>query len=214
MRLPLHGLYAITDNKLIKTEKFIDTVEQAIIGGAKIIQYRDKRNKRHFEQAQALSCLCKKYQVLLLINDDVTLAQQVGADGVHIGKDDIELSTARAILGKDATIGVSCYNQLTKAQQAINAGADYVAFGRFFKSRTKPGAVWCSVEILRQARKMFHCPLVAIGGITPDNGAELIKAGADYLAVIDGLFGQADVTASAQQYARLLNGELGNAVTK
>ncbi|RKZ37965.1 MAG: thiamine phosphate synthase [Gammaproteobacteria bacterium] len=206
MQLPLRGLYAITDNKLIKTEKLIDTVEQAIIGGAKIIQYRDKSNKRHFEQAQALSYISKKYQVPLLINDDVALALQVGADGVHIGKNDVELSTARAVLGKDAIIGVSCYNQLTKAQQAINAGADYVAFGRFFSSRTKPEAVWCSVEKLRQARKMFHCPLVAIGGITPDNGAELIKAGADCLAVINGLFGQIDVTASAQQYARLFNG--------
>ncbi len=202
----LRGLYAITDNKLIKANEFINKVEQAIIGGAKIIQYRDKSNQYQLrlEQAQALSQLCNKYQIPLIINDDVALAQKVGADGVHLGSNDADIYHARAQLGEQAIIGISCYNQLSLALNAEKAGANYVAFGRFFNSATKPNAIGCNVEILREARQRLNCPLVAIGGITPDNGETLIKAGADCLAVIHGLFKQADVTAAAQEYAKIL----------
>ncbi|MDM8560629.1 thiamine phosphate synthase [Candidatus Parabeggiatoa sp. HSG14] len=201
----LNGLYAITDNNLIPQERFVETVECAIVGGARIIQYRDKSNDKiqRFEQAQALSHLCQKYKIPLIINDDVELAQQIRADGVHLGKEDAKFSKARAILGTDAIIGVSCYNQLSLAQQAVKEGASYVAFGRFFISRIKPQAVHAHVDLLSQARKTFNCPLIAIGGITPDNGAELIAAGADCLAVIHGLFGQTDVTIAAQRYTEL-----------
>ena len=205
MQLSLHGLYALTDSHLIPEEKFIDTVEKAIVGGARIIQYRDKSNDKvlQVEQAQALRRLCQQYQIPFIINDDIELALQVSADGVHIGKEDPDLVTARTILGNHAIVGVSCYEQLSLAQQAVEAGATYVAFGRFFTSSTKPKAISCSVDVLRDARKMFNCPLVAIGGITPNNGAKLISAGADCLAVIHGLFGQADVTTAAQRYAQL-----------
>jgi len=201
----LRGLYAITDNKLIKAEELIHKVEQAIIGGAKIIQYRDKSNQYQLrlEQAQALSQLCKKSQIPLIINDDVALAQKVGADGVHLGSDDADISSARAILGEQAIIGISCYNQLSLALDAVKAGTNYVAFGRFFNSATKPNAIGCSVEVLREARQRLNCPLVAIGGITPENGETLIKAGADCLAVIYGLFGQTDIAAAAQKYAKI-----------
>ena len=204
----LRGLYAITDNKLIKADDFINQLEKAIIGGAKIIQYRDKSNQYQLrlEQAQALSQLCHKYQIPLIINDDVALAQQIGADGVHLGSDDADIFNARALLGEQAIIGISCYNQLSLALNAEKAGANYVAFGRFFNSATKPNAIGCNVEILREARQRLNCPLVAIGGITPDNGEALIKAGADCLAVIHGLFGQVDVTAAAQEYAKFYAG--------
>ena len=203
----LQGLYAITDSNLIKTQAFVSTVEQAIIGGAKIIQYRDKTNdkQRRFVQAQALNYMCKKYNIPLLINDDIMLAQQIGADGVHIGKDDSKLKTARTILGDKAIIGVSCYNQLSLAQQAVADGATYVAFGSFFSSSTKPNAITSEVNLLQQARKILNCPLVAIGGITPVNGTELIEVGADCLAVIQGLFGQTEVKAEAERYAALFN---------
>ncbi|KHD05176.1 hypothetical protein PN36_23420 [Candidatus Thiomargarita nelsonii] len=197
------GLYAITDNKLIKADRLIESVEQAIIGGAKIIQYRNKNQKEGIEQAQALCRLCQKYNRHFIINDDIALAQQIGADGVHIGKNDAKLEAARAILGEQAIIGVSCYNQLSLAQEAVNAGANYVAFGRFFSSHTKPQAVSCSIKVLQKARQMLKCPIVAIGGITPNNGAKLIAAGADSLAVIQGLFGQANITAAAQAYTQL-----------
>ncbi len=201
----LRGLYAITDSRLIPKDKFISTVEQAIIGGASVVQYRDKTDddKRRFEQALALNQLCQEYKRLLIINDDVELAREVGADGVHIGQDDASLNTARAVLGEQAIIGVSCYNQFALAQEAVEAGASYVAFGRFFSSQIKPDAVQANVDLLHEARENLNCPIVAIGGITPDNGAQLLAAGADSLAVIQGLFGQADVMVVAQRYARL-----------
>ncbi len=201
----LHGLYAITDNYLIGATEFVETVEQAILGGAQVIQYRDKSDNQtqRFEQAQALCQLCQRYQVPFIVNDDIELARQIHADGVHLGKEDIDLVTARAILGESAIIGVSCYNQFALAQRAVTFGASYVAFGRFFPSQIKPNAVGAHPDLLRQARHAFTCPLVAIGGITPDNGAELIAAGADCLAVIQGVFGQPDVKAAAQRYAQL-----------
>jgi thiamine-phosphate pyrophosphorylase len=205
----LTGLYAITDNNLIPKERFIDTVEQAIIGGAKIIQYRDKSDnkKLRFEQAHALNQLCHQYQIPLIINDDVELAQQVNAQGVHLGKDDVSLLTARAALGNEAIIGVSCYNQLPLAIKAIEEGATYIAYGRFFPSHIKPNAVHASIDLIHQTRQQLNRPLVAIGGITPDNGNELIKAGVDCLAVIHGLFGQPDVKIAAQRYAQLFTSE-------
>ena len=140
---------------------------------------------------------------VFLVNDDVELAKQTQADGVHLGREDVSLVQARTQLGPQAIIGVSCYNELARAVQAQNEGADYVAFGRFFPSRTKPQAVQADLELLREAKTKLHIPIVAIGGITPENGASLIAAGADALAVIEGVFGQADVRAAAARYARL-----------
>jgi thiamine-phosphate pyrophosphorylase len=204
MQLPLHGLYAITDNSIFASKRF-EVIEQAMIGGVQILQYRDKNSDKEQRktQAKALRRLCYKYKIPFIINDDLKLAQRVEADGVHLGKDDPDIVAARAVLGDDAIIGVSCYNQLSLAQQAVEAGATYVAFGRFFPSHTKPQAISCSVDVLREARQTLSCPLVAIGGITPANGAELIAAGADFLAVVHGLFGQTDVSAAAQRYTQL-----------
>jgi thiamine-phosphate pyrophosphorylase len=147
--------------------------------------------------------VCRQHGVLFIINDDVTLAKETRADGVHLGREDVPLAEARKLLGTRAIIGVSCYNELARAQAAQKQGADYVAFGRFFPSRTKPQAVQANLDLLREAKRKLHIPVVAIGGITPENGASLIAAGADALAVIEGVFGQADVRAAAERYARL-----------
>jgi thiamine-phosphate pyrophosphorylase len=202
---PGRGLYAITDRRLIPEAELVERVRKAIDGGAAIIQYRDKSSgqARRLEQAAALAALCSARQVPLIINDDIELAAAVNADGVHLGIDDDSVRTARAQLGEDAIIGVSCYNRLERAVEAVAAGADYVAFGRFFASKTKPNAVTADTDLLVAARQQLRVPIVAIGGITPDNGAALIAAGADYLAAIDGVFGQADVYAAAQSYAVL-----------
>ena len=201
----LRGLYAITANHLMPSQQFIAMVEEAIKGGARIIQYRDKStdNNQRFQQAQALHHLCQQYQVPLIINDDVALAQQVGAEGIHLGQTDAQLPTVRAIVGNDIIIGVSCHNQLTLAQEAVANGATYVALGRFFPSQTKPNAVAAHLDLLSQARQLLPCPIVAIGGITPDNGKQLITAGADCLAVIQGIFGQPHIKVAAQRYAQL-----------
>lgn len=201
----LTGLYAITDAGLTHGAALIPAVTAALRGGARIIQYRDKGDdqRRREQEAAALNALCQAHAALLIINDDVELAATVNAAGVHLGRDDPDLQAARARLGQRAIIGVSCYNQLTLAQTAATQGADYVAFGRFFPSRTKPDAVAASPELLRAARREIDLPLVAIGGITPDNGRLLLDAGADMLAVIHGVFGQPDVEAAARRFADL-----------
>jgi len=199
------GLYAIADTQYLDDARLMPAVGEAIAGGARIIQYRDKKHnaEARLEQAKELAALCRQHGVLFLVNDDVELAKQVQAAGVHLGREDAALAQARAQFGPQAIIGVSCYNELERALAAQAQGADYVAFGRFFPSRTKPQAVPASLDLLREAKKKLCIPIVAIGGITPENGASLIAAGADALAVIEGVFGQADVHAAAERYARL-----------
>ncbi len=199
------GLYAITDSNLIPSDQLIEAVALAIQGGAMMIQYRNKggdASQRQWE-AQDLVNLCRPLGVPLIINDDVQLAQLVRAHGVHLGKEDPHIAEARAALGPHAIIGVSCYNELERAIAAEQAGADYVAFGSFFLSSTKPQAVRTELALLREAKQRLQIPVVAIGGITADNGAPLIEAGADLLAVINDVFGQSDIRAAAERIARL-----------
>jgi thiamine-phosphate pyrophosphorylase len=203
-KLP-RGLYAITDSKLLSPERLVEAVALAIQGGAAMIQYRDKGDdpmRRQWE-ATDLSNMCRPLGVPLIINDDVELAAQVMAKGVHLGKGDADIASARAKLGPNAIIGVSCYNDLDCAIAAEQAGADYVAFGSFFPSRTKPNAVKADVELLHQAKQRLSIPVVAIGGINADNGAQLVEAGADMLAVITELFGQADILGAAEKISNL-----------
>jgi len=199
------GLYAITDAHLIPPGELINRVAAAIRGGAAVIQYRDKSSSHddRRQQAAALALLCHDRAIPLIINDDVELAAAVGASGVHLGKSDSSVKSARTALGTSAIIGVSCYNALERAVEAVNEGADYVAFGRFFPSQSKPDAVTADPELLGQARQCLQVPIVAIGGITPENGQTLVTAGAHMLAAIHGVFGQADTEAAARQYARL-----------
>ncbi len=203
--LKLRGLYAITDPGLCPDESLADQVEAALKGGASVIQFRDKRPDREIRRSLAsrLLTLCRKHQALLIINDDLSLARETGAHGVHLGRDDADIHQAREIMGDKAIIGISCYNCLQLAQAAVENGADYVAFGRFFPSRTKPEAVQATPELLQIAKQKIDRPLVAIGGITPENGAPLIEAGADMLAVIHGVFGQADIRNACQQMTNL-----------
>jgi thiamine-phosphate pyrophosphorylase len=201
------GLYAIADSSYLATEQFVPAVRAALDGGARVIQYRDKTSDARQREAiaRALNALCREHAVPLLINDDVQLAKVVAAAGVHLGRDDPDIGAARAALGPAALVGVSCYNELARARAAHAAGADYVAFGRFFASRTKPQAVPAAPKLLRTARATLRIPIVAIGGITPENGASLIAAGADALAVIEGVFHQPDIRAAAERYARLFD---------
>lgn len=201
----LRGLYAITRADAMGVERLVRAVTQALEGGAALIQYRDKSadGVRREAEARALREVCNDYHVPLIINDDLTLARTVNADGVHLGGDDATVDEARQKLGRSAIIGVSCYNMLSRAQAAEAAGADYVAFGRFYPSRTKPQAVTAGMELLRTARAGLHIPIVAIGGITPENGARLIEAGADMLAVVEGVFGDEDIRNAAHGYTQL-----------
>ncbi|HWX64817.1 MAG TPA: thiamine phosphate synthase [Rhodanobacter sp.] len=199
------GLYAITDGP---RADLLEVVALALAGGARLLQYRDKSAdaaRRHSE-ATALRQLCHAHGVPLIINDDVALAQAVAADGVHLGKNDDDLGAARSVLGGHAIIGVSCYDSLPRAQAAVRAGASYIAFGAFFPSPTKPLAPRASIDLLRQSAAL-GVPRVAIGGITPDNGALLVAAGADYLAAISAVFSTADVRAAAQCFADMYSSD-------
>jgi len=208
--LPPCGLYAITESPSTTPGTIIEQVSLAIDGGAVMIQYREKHLPREERgrEARALATLCHERDVPLIINDDIELAAACGAAGVHLGQDDAPVSRARRRLGQRAIIGVSCYNRMERARTAAGANASYVAFGRFFPSKTKPGALQAQPALLKQARREIRLPIVAIGGITPENGAELVHAGADLLAVIHGVFGQTDISAAARRYAALFDGRL------
>ncbi|MEI6333841.1 MAG: thiamine phosphate synthase [Methylococcaceae bacterium] len=202
MRFPARGLYAITQTDNKSGDSIINDVISAIKGGAVLVQYRDKNPLDAVFLASELVKICHQYQVPLIINDDIELAARVGADGVHIGKEDGAIAQARRRLGADAIIGVSCYNFVEQALDAQNQGATYVAFGRFFPSTSKPLAAPAHIETLRQAKLLLTLPIVAIGGILPENGAPLLAAGADFLAVIGGLF-ESQPEQSARAYQAL-----------
>lgn len=201
----LHGLYVITDSKLLAAENLIAHVEEAILGGARVVQYRDKSDDHalRLKQALDLQSLCQNHQIPLIINDDIALAKRVGAAGVHLGKHDQALELARFSLGPSAIIGISCYNDLKLAEQAQMAGADYIALGSFFPSPTKPNAVRAEPSTLRNLRRSISVPICAIGGITPENGGELVQSGADMLAVISGVFAANSIHHAAQNYSQL-----------
>lgn len=199
------GLYVLTDPDLIPDAALVDRVRAAIEGGASAVQYRDKRpgDEGHLARARALRRLTRELGALLIINDDPHLAVESDADGVHLGRDDPDIDQARAVVGR-RTIGVSCYNDLRLAAAAEGRGADYVAFGSFHPTRTKSGTVTATPDLLRRARRALGIPIVAIGGITPDNGAVLLEAGADALAVASAIFAAADPKQAAERFKPLL----------
>ena len=186
---------------------FLTKAESALLGGARLIQYRDKSSniEKHFKQASALKKLCEQNNSLLIINDDIELANTVQADGVHLGKDDTSINQARQLLGEHSIIGVSCYDRLDLAIAAEKAGANYVAFGAFFPSPTKPQARTASLELLKTAKQQLHIPVCGIGGINIDNANTLIEQGADMTAVITDLFASSDIQTTASQIARLFS---------
>jgi thiamine-phosphate pyrophosphorylase len=188
MIMPRNGLYAITDCVGKKHEAVVEEVAAVIRGGAVMIQYRDKSPSDKTALAQALAACCRRLGVPFIVNDDVELAAASQADGVHLGRDDGDIAAARQRLGAQAIIGMSCYDSLDRALHAEREGADYVAFGRFFPSQSKPLARPAHLATLTQARQSVSVPIVAIGGILPGNGAQLLHAGANLLAVIGGVF--------------------------
>jgi len=200
------GLYAITPDWR-DTARLLSVTELILTGGAVLLQYRNKLADAALAHAQAsaLLGLCRRYQVPLLINDDVALATEIGADGAHIGRDDGELAAARARLGAKAIIGVSCYADLHRARDATMGGADYVAFGAMFASPTKRHAPPAPMSLLGAARA-FDKPVACIGGITADNAAPLVAAGADLLAVISDLYEAAEPRERATAYTALFAG--------
>ena len=204
----VRGLYAIIDTSITTDTELLARAAAVITGGATVLQYRDKssdQGKRH-EQALALSELCRRLGVLFIVNDDYQLAARVRADGVHLGEEDGLLAVARDYLGGDAIIGISCYDQLPRAQSAQDQGAAYVAFGRCFPSTTKPGERYVTVEQIRRAHQQLTIPVVGIGGITAANARGLRLAGIDAVAVISALFAVTDSEAAARELCAQMAG--------
>ncbi|MBS0216473.1 MAG: thiamine phosphate synthase [Proteobacteria bacterium] len=203
-RLPRRGLYLITPETPDST-RLVERV-RAVLPFAALLQYRDKCSDAatRLDRAQALKTACDEFDVPLIVNDDVALAEAVDAAGVHLGEDDGAITEARARLGDDAIIGASCYDRIDLARNAVAQGADYIAFGALFPSPTKPKARRATPELFAQAA-VLGVPRVAIGGITPENVHSAIAAGADLAAVISGVFDAADPVAAARICASLFD---------
>ena len=197
----LEGLYAITPD-WSNTARLIEATEAILRGGCRVVQYRhkDTTSCHRLEQAGALRQLTARFDALLIINDDVDLALSIAADGVHIGVDDGDVAEVRQRLSPNRLLGVSCYQSCTRAREAVAMGADYVAFGSFFPSPTKPLAKRAGLELLDPKSCPLPVPRVAIGGIVLENGAQLVNAGADMLAVISGVYDTATPEGVSQQF--------------
>ena len=204
MKAAVRGLYAVTPD-IADTAELTAKVEAALVGGAALVQYRNKTADPELRMVQAgtLRALCQARGVPLVINDDVDVATALDADGLHLGKEDRMLSEARARLGPEKLLGASCYDRLESAVAAVRAGADYVAFGSFSASLVKPGAVRAPLTLLGEAKQKLGVPIVAIGGITLDNASQLIAAGADAVAVISALFSAPDIRVAAERFNEL-----------
>ncbi len=192
MKYVLKGLYLITDNELIPQNRFFDIIESVLASGARVLQLRDKTSPSHevVKRGKKLLEITRKYGVPLIINDSPDIAKEVGADGVHLGENDPSVFFARAILGRDAIIGVSCYNRLKRGLEAEKQGADYVVFGTPYYTPTKPNREPTSLDTLREAKRLIKSiPVFAIGGINSKNASQIISTGVDGIAVITGVFG-------------------------
>lgn len=202
----IKGLYAVTPDEQ-DTVVLLAKVEAALLGGINILQYRNKQanHKLLTQQAQAILPLCRQYNVPLIINDSVKLCLALDADGVHIGAEDGNLSEVRTRLGPNKILGASCYNRFELALVAQQSGADYVAFGACFASKTKPNAPIASLDLFKLAQAQLHIPAVAIGGIILSNALQAIDAGASAIAVINAIFNNSDVKLSTQQFAQLFD---------
>jgi thiamine-phosphate pyrophosphorylase len=202
----INGLYAITPD-IDDTDLLLKKVEAALQGGIDILQYRNKRAnfKLQTQQARVLLPLCRQFNVPMIMNDSVKLCIELDADGVHLGADDGDLAEVRTRIGQNKILGASCYNRFDLALTAQDQGADYVAFGACFTSNTKPNAPLAHLDLFKRARAELNVPSVAIGGINLQNAPQVIRAGADAIAIIQAIFTVDDVKSTSQQFSQLFN---------
>jgi thiamine-phosphate pyrophosphorylase len=200
----VHGLYAVTPDEP-DTAALVEKVRQALRGGARVVQYRNKTASGPVRRQQAAELLdiCRKMSAPLIVNDDLELAIALDADGVHLGHGDADLADARRRLAPGKLLGASCYDRIDTARSAIDRGADYVAFGAAFATAIKPGAPRAPLSLYAQAKAELGVPIVAIGGVTPDNAGALKAAGVDAVAVITALFGARDIEGRAREFCRI-----------
>lgn len=202
----ISGIYGITPD-MADTADLLDRTSQALAGGVRLLQYRNKTSdmELRYSQAKLLLQLCRQYDALLIINDHADLAREIGADGVHVGEHDAGVANVRKQIGQGKIIGVSCYNRLDLALTAQAQGVDYVAFGAFYPSMTKKNTVIASPGILGEAKAVLSVPVVCIGGINTTNAVPLIRAGADAIAVSQALYRAEDICRTAKVFSGLFS---------
>jgi thiamine-phosphate pyrophosphorylase len=202
----IKGLYAITPD-MADLNTLIPKTKLAIEGGAFMVQYRSKIQDRDvkIQQCAAILRLCRGYGVPCIVNDDVDMCRTLNADGVHLGEKDDNIAEVRRILGDNAIIGSSCYDQLERAKQAQKEGASYVAFGAMFPTPTKPIAPRATLALLKEAKREIHIPIVAIGGITVNNAHDVIETGIDAIAVITSLFEAKSIKETAETFSKMFH---------
>ena len=202
----IKGLYAITPD-MADLNTLVHKTQLAIEGGAFMVQYRSKKQDHavKMQQCAAILRLCREYGVPCIVNDDVEMCRILEADGVHLGENDDNIAEVRLILGEDAIIGSSCYDQLDRAKQAQKEGASYVAFGAVFPTPTKPNAPRATLALLREAKREIHIPIVAIGGITVNNAHDVIETGVDAIAVITSLFEAKTIKETAETFLKMFH---------
>ena len=200
----MKGLYIVTPD-WDDTDKLLHVTEQALQGGAALLQYRHKTADaaQRRQQAGALLALCRRYQRPFIINDFVELCMELDADGIHVGGTDASVAEVRALVGPDKIVGASCYGDLELAHAAHRAGASYVAFGGFYPSRVKKYPVTTAPDIVTRAKAEIVLPNVVIGGMTQENAVPLIAAGADMVAAISSVYLADDPTAAAREFTAL-----------
>ncbi len=203
----LQGLYAITDEKLTPKSTILNQVEKALLAGARVIQLREKSSSDdELEKvATSLQNLCTKHKATFFINDRVQLAKKIGADGIHVGISDQTVKETKAAVGDKMLIGVSCYGDLERAKQAVKDGADYVAFGAFFPSKTKPKADVVSKDVITRARVELDVPICVIGGINRKNINEIINFQPDMYSIVNDIFGSSDIKKAVSELNRLVS---------
>ena len=202
----IKGLYVITPD-MADLNTLIHKTKLAIEGGAFMVQYRSKIRDRDVKmhQCAAILRLCREKGVPCIVNDDVDMCRILNADGVHLGEKDDKIEDVRSILGDDAIIGSSCYNQLERAKQAQKKGANYVAFGAMFPTPSKPDAPRATLALLREAKSEIQIPIVAIGGITVNNAHDVIKTGIDAIAVINSLYEAKSIKETAETFLKMFH---------
>ncbi len=201
----LQGLYLITDRGACADRPIADVVQQALAGGLKLLQYREKSLSRRdaYAEATVLREMTRASGAVFIINDDIDLALAVEADGVHLGQEDMPLEVARRILGSDRVIGISARDR-SAVRAALDGGADYIAIGPIYASKTKQVVAPLGFDLVRAARAMTERPIFGIGGIDHSNAAEVIRAGADGVAVISAVHDRPDVAAATRDFIRSL----------
>lgn len=197
------GIYLITDQYIVKGLSHVQIAEKALLGGVRFIQYREKQlsKRESYKVALQLREITRKYNAVLIINDDIDIALAVDADGIHLGQEDFPVQAARKILGDDKIIGLSTHS-LKHAEEAQGSGADYIAIGPIFRSTTKDVREPLGVDIIKEIRKISRLPVITIGGINEDNIADVMKAGADGAAVISAIITKEDITGAVKEFIR------------